>query len=820
MNTTNKNSKAISALLIFFAAVQCSFATTLSNPVLEVVDTNPDPNIFEAELSADEQDVMIDGTLVHALIYKDVNRPGGYPGVSPDGIPIPQIVIDVGDEVIVTLTNDFENPCSAIACDTSIHWHGLELDADSDGTGVSQNRLEPGQSYTYRFIAPRPGVFWFHPHMKPGPQTFAGTYGSFIVRDPNEAALIADGRIPAPANTHTIVLSDIEYNPGGDVGYFWNHDGDNMTPDEFGRWAEIKEICVHGPGMGPPMTPMELGIQQAACKGITDAETVLVNGRTASASVPMIKAKSESGVRLRLINPSTNRYFRLGVEDNGLDDMTDNNLYRIGGEGGFLENARLEGGVLGSWDTEYSTGEVLVSSSQRADVVVVPVGNDGDIIKIVGGEYHRGGPLGLPAFTGIAEAAGDILYIEIDDTEVDPDVPYAIADGSVVLGSGGVEDVKSETISDFYIDPATSPGNPINPGLGSGSDSPVILLNGGGQGVAQIDGTTGEFEDSGLDFSMVPYQGATRYAKTGDLLEFTIANATAQHHPFHHHGFSFQPVRVIDLGDTSDPMDDVVLYEYDYDEWLDVIDIFDKQAITVRMRLEDRPRITDDRQELTAPAPNQFFSSGGAAGRWVFHCHLFLHAAIGMISELVVVDTDRDGDGFDTSEDCDDFDPNINPDAEEICDDGIDNNCNAMVDEDLTPPELVVSTNPTVLWPPDHKYSAIPASQNVISVSDNCADLTLADVKLTMVSSDEPDNSDADGNTDDDIVIADDCLSVDLRSERQGSGNGRVYTAFLEVIDDHGNAANASTFITVPHMENSVAADDGPAHTVGGVCTP
>jgi hypothetical protein len=89
-----------------------------------------------------------------------------------------------------------------------------------------------------------------------------------------------------------------------------------------------------------------------------------------------------------------------------------------------------------------------------------------------------------------------------------------------------------------------------------------------------------------------------------------------------------------------------------------------------------------------------------------------------------------------------------------------------------------------------------------------------------MVSSDEPDNSDADGNTDDDIVIADDCLSVDLRSERQGSGNGRVYTAFLEVIDDHGNAANASTFITVPHMENSVAADDGPAHTVGGVCTP
>jgi FtsP/CotA-like multicopper oxidase with cupredoxin domain len=64
-----------------------------------------------------------------------------------------------------------------------------------------------------------------------------------------------------------------------------------------------------------------------------------------------------------------------------------------------------------------------------------------------------------------------------------------------------------------------------------------------------IDSVQGHFEDSGPDFTMVPYQDATRYALTGDTIEFTISNLTnSQHHPFHHHGFSFQPVRVFEHG--------------------------------------------------------------------------------------------------------------------------------------------------------------------------------------------------------------------------------------------------------------------------------
>ncbi len=43
---------------------------------------------------------------------------------------------------------------------------------------------------------------------------------------------------------------------------------------------------------------------------------------------------------------------------------------------------------------------------------------------------------------------------------------------------------------------------------------------------------------------------------------------------------------------------------------------------------------------------------------------------------------DQDADGFTTDEgDCDDSDPNINPDAAEIDGDFIDNNCNGIVDQ-------------------------------------------------------------------------------------------------------------------------------------------
>jgi len=122
------------------------------------------------------------------------------------------------------------------------------------------------------------------------------------------------------------------------------------------------------------------------------------------------------------------------------------------------------------------------------------------------------------------------------------------------------------------------------------------------------------------------------------------------------------------------------------------------------------------------------------------------------------------------------------------------------------------------LWPPNHKYTTFNVNNLVASVVDNC-DVTLgvSSVKVASVSSDEPDNSGGDGNTINDIVIAGDCKSVQLRAERIGSGNGRVYTITLTVTDSSGNVGTATIKVNVPHAQSgSAAVDDGPNHTVSG----
>jgi hypothetical protein len=397
-------------------------------------------------------------------------------------------------------------------------------------------------------------------------------------------------------------------------------------------------------------------------------------------------------------------------------------------------------------------------------------------------------------------------------------------------------------------------------------------LKGLAAGQTAIDNTVGEFEDSGPDYTQVPFQDATRYAKTGDLLELTLRNLTmSQHHPFHHHGFSFQPLRVIEHGDPDLPGDDVILYEFDYPEFIDVIDIFPGQSVVVRIRLDDRPRITDNRQEAGAPTADQYFGSGGAAGRWVFHCHLFLHAAVGMISELVVLDTDRDGDGFDTSEDCDDFDPNVQvcnekpianagPDQIAECtspagalvtmdgtgsidsdggpdplsffwdapgivfDDPMSDMASATfpigstavrltvydgeihdsdkMDTDVvdtTAPTIDVSLDPDVLWPPNHKMHDITATVNVAEACDPNPTFV-----LTSITSNEPDNSQGDGNTTGDIAGGDlgsPDTEFQLRAERSGKGNGRIYTVTYTGSDGSGNSDDSSAEVTVPHNQ-------------------
>lgn len=112
---------------------------------------------------------------------------------------------------------------------------------------------------------------------------------------------------------------------------------------------------------------------------------------------------------------------------------------------------------------------------------------------------------------------------------------------------------------------------------------------------------------------------------------------------------------------------------------------------------------------------------------------------------------------------------------------------------DRDPPRLTLQT--VVLWPPDHRYERIDVDDCIRRVEECDPDWT---AEIEWVSSDEPENGQGDGNTNDDIVCVDDD-TVRCRAERQGNGDGRVYTIKFEAKDRRNNRRDYYCKVVVPH---------------------
>ncbi|GAA1603830.1 MULTISPECIES: multicopper oxidase family protein [Kribbella] len=137
--------------------------------------------------------------------------------------PGPRIVAQQGDLVQVTLHN--ENIVAGI----TLHWHGVDVPNAEDGVaGVTQDAVQPGQSYVYRFVAKDAGTYWYHSHQVSHDQVLKGLYGILVVQPTTRDVIAAvhtygqvrtvngeygERRVPAPGPTARVRVVNTDNGP-------------------------------------------------------------------------------------------------------------------------------------------------------------------------------------------------------------------------------------------------------------------------------------------------------------------------------------------------------------------------------------------------------------------------------------------------------------------------------------------------------------------------------------------------------------------------------------------------------------------------------
>jgi len=104
-----------------------------------------------------------------------------------------------------------------------------------------------------------------------------------------------------------------------------------------------------------------------------------------------------------------------------------------------------------------------------------------------------------------------------------------------------------------------------------------------------------------------------------------------------------------------------------------------------------------------------------------------------------------------------------------------------------TPPAITsLTVDPAVLWPPNHKM--VPISLQVTATGDPSPEC-----RIDSATSNEPGIV-----TGEDDWVVTGSLTMDLRAERAGSGNGRVYTINVTCTNTSGSVSRRIS-VNVPH---------------------
>jgi len=215
-------------------------------------------------------------------------------------IPAPVLRFTEGDEVIINLHNELDEP-------GSIHWHGLLVPYKMDGVPwVSMPPITPGDSFQYRFTLKQSGTYWYHSHSQLHEQQ--GLYGAFIVESKTEplhydrelTVVLSDWADRHPGETYRNLKKDGDYykqfRPSWK--FFW----DEYIDADTNKQKKIRETIAH-------MQQMRMGVWDW---GDVAYDAFLLNGKTSKQPWTANVKKGEI-LRLRIINGGASSYFNLKV---------------------------------------------------------------------------------------------------------------------------------------------------------------------------------------------------------------------------------------------------------------------------------------------------------------------------------------------------------------------------------------------------------------------------------------------------------------------------------------------------------------------------
>jgi len=484
-------------------------------------------------------------------------------------IPMPTLEFTEGDTAEIVVHNRLKES-------TAIHWHGVFLPNKEDGIPhLTQQSIQPGASFTYRFPIIQNGTHWYHSHA--GLQEQIGMYGSFIMHKRAGDKTFRKGIDDLPAVP--VILSEWTNLKPGNV-----HRMLHAASDWFAIKKGSTQSYAEAIRQKHFKTKLTNEWKRMLAMDVSDVyyEKVLMNGNhvTELKSVDGKPLKAGAKVRLRISNGGASSYFWLRYAGGKMSVVASD-----GNDVEPVEVDRLLIAVSETYDVvltlpeDGKAYEFMATTEDRTQLASYFIGNG---TRQPVGEMPR-----LKYFEGM-KMMNDMMKMNGDLDDMGMNMSLQQMDMNTVMypeASGGGHDGHAHSMDKNHgmHDRVTlnyamlqAPHSTAFP-----KDAPVRELK------FTLSGNMNRYVWS-MDNRILAETDKIP-VKKGEVLRITIYNNSMMRHPMHLHGFDF---RVVNAHGDKAPLKNV-------------IDIMPMETDTLEFQAHTE-------------------------GDWFFHCHILYHMMAGM----------------------------------------------------------------------------------------------------------------------------------------------------------------------------------------------